>query len=256
MSGYFDALARAAQGLPGSAASRPRARFEDGELVEIDNEVPALAAPETVVEQVEGRPVPPAAAETVAAPTPPAAPPATVEAGPELAEAGAAETPPGASETRLERDIVKSAPEAPVQPRDRLVEIREHHEIEHFSETDRLIERNTELPPPTPYAPSKPWAVSTADVGVVMVEPATPSQPPEPALVMQGVAVPLDAPLPEAAAPVAPTADKAPLLIEIDHIDIRIVNSSPVSAATPRRRETAPVESLADYLRHRSGPPR
>lgn len=267
MSSYWDALARAAQGLPGAAEPRPRSLFEraDGGA--------ALEAPSMITDEPgepapggagDGAPSPeasyatasivaPASDRPAGAPAPPAPP------APPLA------TPPGSTVPGAAREIVvETERETHVEREIRVIAGRV--ELADPSAPERGPEAGPVWPAAAPVPLVSPSALSTgAEASPSDRGPFEPvASPPPAAAAPVVVAEPVVAARPPSdedtrvdggAAPGAAVAEAPPpLLIEIGRIEIRVAPEAAAPAPQPRSRGThRPVLALEDYLTGRGG---
>lgn len=253
MSGYFDALERAARGGAGLAVPRPRARFEDSDEwggsnaeLEATEPEPERAAPIAPPSPPQAQsPVVPATAASQALPA------LAAVALPHMADAAAA---PLAAAPGIAQPV--EAPAFPVPPPGAVTALPERH-VEHQTRVEIIpnaamptaIERDAVVPPAAAAMPPADSPAQDADQPTGARADPVSLSPVEVVLTAAAVAAP---PPPPAPAPV--DAPPPPLVIAIDRIDIRITADVAAPAASPRRR-AAPVETLADYLARRSGTP-
>jgi hypothetical protein len=260
MSGYWDAVARAALDLPAAATPRPRSRFEPDaaepavEALELEEEGtdattmapghraeaaagPASAAPVEVHHQTSDR-----TAETVRA-----------EPVPIPARPGPLPTPDREAGTKPSTGpaAAVSTPGTP-PPTLREVHYVDRVEVHRVERTQTVVE---------PGARPAPEAREPVEGGPEQPVAASPWEAPQP--IEAPVASEAASPIVAVAEPVAPppasldragVQEPAPLVIEIDRIDIRIEPGTiaPVAAAAMPRRPEASVPSLSDYLARRS----
>lgn len=253
MSGYWDAVERAALGLAGSAEPRPLSLFE------FDPALPEQPDPEVVEQNPDARRPPSAPAAHPA--------PAVEPSASDTAEADAAADRPipamPRDEMRTVADARIAAPPAQPQPvvsddGDRRappmppVEQATRVEVHHIETSQVIVEARERQSP----------AIGPDDPLPEMALPATPpDQSPGPAAIETALSqmaierppvVPAE---PVAAAPEpaqrAAAPELAPLVIEIGRIDIRIATEAP--APIPMRpRASSTALSLNDYLDLRS----
>lgn len=263
MSGYWDAVARAALALPAAATPRPRSRFEP------DAAEPAVEALELEEEGTDATGAAPghlaegAAGPAAAAPREVHQPTSdhiaeTVRAEPAPAPARPSPLPAQDQEARatLTTGPAAAVP-APGTPPPALREVHHVHHVDHV-EVHRVERTQTVLEPaarPAPEArepveggPEQPVAASAWEAPRPIEAPVAP----EAASPIVAVAEPV-AP-PPASLDRAGAQEPAPLVIEIDRIDIRIEPETivPVAAAAMPRLPEAAVPSLNDYLARRS----
>jgi hypothetical protein len=255
MSGYWDAVSRAALGLLGSAKPRPRSIYE------LDEPLAAPAGFEAVEQEVDAAPVgatlaPAAHPALLSQPVtgqPTHAPRETQTPDPQPAQIVSA------THERLETRI-----EVPVSPTDSSESDDDHGERVsppppqtiarldvHRIETTRTIIEHVEARQSrrVEAAASEPLAQETAVPRETRAEPAAAAaiQP------LSVIAAEPISPAPERQEPGREPAPPPPLVIEIGRIDIRIASETTAPpAAAPVRRDSGAVPSLSDYLVRRS----
>src|SRR5262245_29222682 len=256
VSGFWDAVGRAALGQPGTAIPRSHSLFEpDGRNQPTED----FEASDTDVEEESPRPAPmesiqpvsPAAhagsperprselVMTAAAEEKPDRQPAEIQA----AEPRRAELPANSApniERALEPD---SVPASPLRTLERI-------EIHRF-ETTRVVAEPIQLAPEERAVPAVVAAAAPPRA------PATPARNDFLDSVDESVAnQPAVAVVAEPRAIVAEwpsIANEPPLIVEIDRIDIRIESQVPAALPVSRRRDAGPAPSLDQYLEKRSG---
>jgi hypothetical protein len=259
MSSYWDAVARAALGLAGTAEPRPRSIFEsDNRRLAFDDadRLDDASMTSGVSTDISG------ALTRAAMPvmeTPPNGDGLTSAFAPEIQPDERLEVPPSAASQH--RTSEATPPDALPPPRDpdvrevRTERVLERVEVTRFETIHtiaepalRAIRREESATPPAPAV-----ALPTHVVADDRREEASASlhenaASPTPIVV---VAEPSRA-ISEPPALAAAAHEAPPLVIEIDHIDIRIESATPVAPAAPRRREREAAPSLDDYLQRRS----
>lgn len=258
MSGYWDAVARTALGLAGTAVPRPRSIFEsdhrrlaagDAGLLDDTGVTPSVPADMPGAPARDASPV-------VAAP--PNVDPLTSPVGPEiqtderLEAYSPAASPRGASDARsteaspTRRDA--GAREVRTERVVERVEVQRFETIHTIAEPAPRANQREEPAVPPAAAVAMPATLAADDrrekasttSGEDTASPTPLVAVAEPSRVISEPAVPVAA------------HEASPLVIEIDHIDIRIESATPVAPALPRRREREAVPSLDDYLQRRS----
>ena len=255
MSGFWDAVERAALGLPGGAEPRSRSMFEDDD--------PTLA-----LEEVESPPddslrQEPAAAQTLVPHLVPVAPGIDRSAAsselrvdrvaesvgaPELARAAtiehllvrAQDAPP--ERASIELPARKEEPSPPLLRR--ALELSDpespHRDAEPLQRAERPHpqDRVDEATPPAPIEPRTAVSQTRAsDVQLAEAEPVLPRGP-----VIEPFAFAMPPPELHADAP------QPPLVIEIDRIEIRVESDRPPERSSTRRSERPAPPSLDLYL--------
>lgn len=254
MSDYWDAVSRAALGLPGSAKPRLRSIYEPDE---------PLAAPagfEAVEQEVEAVPVGPTSASAIQAT--PLPQPATGQPAHAPREAQAPDPQPTqiASatrerlETRIEVPVSSINSSVPVDDRGARVSPPPPQTIArldvHRIETTRTIIEHVEAREPrrTEAAALEPLAQEIAAPRETRAEPAAAA-----AAAIQPPSVIAAEPIASAPERQEPGHEPPPLVIEIGRIDIRIASETTAPPApAPVRRDSGAVPSLSDYLALRS----
>jgi hypothetical protein len=271
MNRYWDALARAALDLPADAGPRPRSRFEP-DVLSVAMDEPALVEVAARVDSYTPAPAP-VADEAGARPIEVDAVPAEVRTGPDrtvetvtasdvalhfLGDSRVdAPQPLDSSDAPLagQQAVVTDARPALIERTER-VDLQRHettvvHEIHAIPEPGlatsvaQLIDRDEsknlvearERAEPAPIAAAAAHPFSD-DATTAIAFPTTAD---------------LTAPIERREAPV----QLAPLVIEIERIDIRLVPEQPPAPLIPasRRADSPDVPSLNDYLARRSGAP-
>jgi hypothetical protein len=260
MSGYWNAIERAAKGSSGTAEPRPRARFEpegdglDSGIDVFDGEegeshllagvqpsfppslLPTKPADPIILDRAEmekGHEEAAAPAAPDAAPDARSAPISTSLSPGEPAEPSAESAHPEAAEPSPP-EIVERLRETLVEHRQTIIEQRVAGEEEPRRQDAVLISKETDrLSPPDQ---STHTALEAFPSIALMAEPVVIAD--------------------ESVVPVAQEVPPPPLLVEIGHIEIRIDTDRPVAPAPPSRRSPTPVLSLDAYLAGRSGGPR
>lgn len=255
MSSYWDALIRTATGAAGSADPRPRALFEadagldsvspDGFDV-IDEEIeapaslpgPARTQRPLLADRGPGAEVP-SAAVTAGKANP--VPPSELRVEPPAAQERARPDEPAS--TAIPAEVAQSSapaaasPAEPLRLVDRLETLRTLVEVaEPVAPGEAVLRTETILSAePAAVEAAVPHQLSAEPHAAVAAEPVDLHVGPE-----SGPA-PMEAPA------------RAPLVIEIDRIEVRIVSEAAAVAPTPRRRETQTAPSLNDWLSRRGG---
>jgi ribonuclease E len=254
MSDYWDAVSRAALGLPGSAKPRPRSIYET------DEQLAAQAGFEAVEQEVDAVPV--GATPAPAADATPLSQPAAAQPARAPRETPAPDPQPAqivsATHERLETRI-----EVPVSSIDSSASLDDRAERVspppaqavarldvHRIETTRTIVEQVEACEPggVEVAASEPLAQETAAPRETRAGPAAAAAIEPPSVI---VAEPI-APAPERQQP-GHEPPPPPLVIEIGRIDIRIASeAAALPAPAPVRRDSGAVPSLSEYLVRRS----
>jgi len=271
MNRYWDALARAALDLPADAGPRPRSRFEpDVSSVAMDE--PALVEVAARIDSYTPAPAPDA---DEAGPRP-----IDVDAVPAEVRTRPDRTVETVTASDVARDFLRDARVDAQQPLDRsdaplpgqqavftnerpaLIERTERVELQRH-ETTVVHERHAI---PEPGSATSVAQLMDRDESRTLVEAREHAEPapiaaaaahPFPDDATTAIAVPttadLSAPIERREAPV----QVAPLVIEIERIDIRLVPEQPPAPLMPatRRADSPDVPSLNDYLARRSGAP-
>jgi hypothetical protein len=251
MSGYWNALERAALGTLGRAQPVPHAVHEPDEpggtdLETIDEERFSLG-PGSWAQPQAGPGLPPAAAPT----EPPQ------DAGVQASPAGPAreqDAPPRLPAQAEEIPVAAPAPEergAAPPPASSVVTVTEF-EVHRTERREIVVEAAPSLampesPPPLPAGsdagPQEADGPAGQTPAGVVIEPLS-----------VVAAEPLGPPAPEAESHGSPSAEPlVPLIVEIDRIEVRILSENPVPAPVSRRRETGAALALEEYLAQRSG---
>jgi len=258
MSDYWDAVARVARGLPGSAEPRPRSMFEiEGpfqattnvdDAVEHEVDAATLLPPPP---PVQAQPAPtPATLETIAAS---AATRAEITGSPALP----APRPHGSTDERPAPQVRASEPDRPANSHERAAPITPEPmepatrvEVHHIdtTRTRKVVEIRPPSAEPNDAASTTPAAVPASPVHQVRPLEPTPGVVEPPTIV---VAEPVPS-MPLSDRPAMPP-EQPPLVIEIGRIDIRIESETAPPPAAPKRREAAPAHSLEDFLTRLSG---
>jgi hypothetical protein len=263
MSGYWEAVVRAALDLPVAAAPVPVSPFEpdpqDGgadELMVADENLDAPVAPDrrpellqstTMVadsvehaESADRRPVEPPGDEAPAESHP--APRQGSQRPQDQVPALATTVPTPAPEMQAEALSV-------LRRVDR-VEVQRVDAVHTLSETVRFP-RLEGIPEAARQAPEFPTAAPSPAESAIAAGPAAAREPAAPLVAVAETVTP--AAVPTAVTTVVP--ELPPLIIEIDRVDIRI-EPEPVPAAAPtaapRRVDAGSVPSLSDYLARRT----
>lgn len=262
MSGYWDALDRAAAGAPGSATPRPRGLFEPvagftdpgAELAfedgfDLQGGAPEIASftagPSSTAsallpaaEVPPGAPIPPAATVSQTAPAPPDTALRPSEPAP----------PPVASNQTVALAPVPPPPSAPDPARS--VEIARVETTRTVLET--VLRLAAEPAQAAPVAqPAMAGSTMTQTPSEAVAVPAPVDIDSSHMLVR---AEPIAAPTASTPTPIPqPLPEPSPLVVEIGRIDVRIVSESAAAPAPIHRREPEAALSLNDYLTRRGG---
>jgi hypothetical protein len=265
VSGFWDAVGRAALGLPGTAVPRPRSMFESDAG---DRPAADLDATDSEAE-VESKSQ--ASADAI---QPPSRSPATDvvmravdrQAAPEAGEPFDDQPPlERLAEDRLREDrrfvdasqtVEPGSARRPVEEPagSRTIERVEVHRFEttHI-QIDSVATPHGDEQSSSSRLDAAARAVASEPPSVAASEPVVPAR-----VSSDSPAPPIHVVAEPRVIAAATTSDEPepPLVIEIDRIDIRIESQTPVPASVSRRREAAPAPSLDQYLQARSGAPR
>jgi hypothetical protein len=256
VSGFWDAIGRAALGLPGTAEPRPRSIYEPDAVSSPGEETEPLD-----LEADGGWTAPPI--DPPAGPPPPPPAPADARRSEErtMPDLLAEEAVDGEEELSDRSSVearsihppeadIESAEKPPELPGIQMAPAVERIEVTRV-ETARVVTQSTLLTRES--HPSPPAENAALPPGLVDAETEEREQASEeryedlPLAVVAEPQVAEPEPLPLPA-----LAQEPPLVIEIDRIDIRIEPEQVVLPAPKPRREAPAVPSLADYLARRS----
>jgi hypothetical protein len=256
MSSYWDAVSRAALGLPGLAEPRPRSMFEPDEIHATRDDFEAI---EQEVDATPIRPAstparrPPPSPESIAghpgqakatAQSPGLPPPSQPgDAAHERLDTRAEVRAPQTDSSATHDDRVK--PSAPLPPSEAVAQI-EVHRIETMRTTIEPVETR-EPPAGAEVAAWKPVAQERAPHRDTPAEPAEAAVIEPPSVIVAEPLAPSPAPAPQQLTP-----DPPPLVIEIGRIDIRIASETAAPPVAPKSQDASTVPSLNDYLARRS----
>jgi len=263
VSDFWEAVGRAALGRPGSATPRPRSIFEPEDPTALPTQ------PEAKLDEAKGTTDAPSPAREAVAPRPPShsEPAAAAEDRVAVPVRNEGEQPARSFDAspapHVERQAPPAAPASAAVSRadaaqQSVVELLEVQRIESTQIRTEPVANTTVTgsPSPAPTAPeSRAQALSSAVTVVPELEerandtPASPSEVPLPVVAEPHVAVT------ELVAARA-VSTEPPLVIEIDHIDIRIEPERALPLIRERRRDPGTAPSLTEYLARHAAPSR
>ena len=252
MSGFWDAVGRAALGRPGTATPRPRSIYEPEALGPTVNDLDALAEDADVVAMASPRVMAPIATRAQSDEPPSGAEPATEDAEPAVEAAGEMVSRAAPAVSELPSQPTRAVPRQPVtfdsepQAKVRSNTITVERVDARYIESTELVTRSIASPwnQEAPVRARPASATELADPSKTDAEalPTHHVESPVAVVAEPQMVVPQ---LP----PVPPLPVEPPLVIEIDRIDIRI---EPERVASPapleRRRELGTAPSLSEYL--------
>jgi hypothetical protein len=258
MSSYWDAVTRTALGLAGTAVPRPRSIFEsDNHRLAGDD----AARPDDGGDASGGPAGMPAAPARDARPVMAAPPNVDVLTAPvapaiqndERPEAEPSDASPRRASDAGSIEVSPAMPDANAHVV-RIERVVERVEVQRLETIHTIAEpAQHESPGEEPAAPRAPVLALPVTVGADDRRETAGATADEDAASPAPIVVVAE-PNRAITEPPAPAAAREvqPLVIEIDHIDIRIESETPVATAVPRRRERETVPSLDDYLQARS----
>lgn len=257
MSGYWDAIGRAALGQAGTAVPRPRSIFES------DATDPSLAGFDEGESETDAEPSPVAPVSNPVVPAstvtalqgsdrqvqPVVAVPLEDSTDDDQQAADNSSAQPHLAEPQIPA-LPRASEPKPEDPKTlRIVERLEIHRLETSPLVTevRLASAEADRGPEASSQPVVVPANPEGREGSALAEPEQRNESIEPRVTVAAEPIDVVADLP------APAQELPPLVIEIDRIDIRIESQTAAIPAASRRRETATVPSLHEYLEQQGG---